>query len=413
MNSDTTVPDAAMTDPGAGGARLAIRWVFPSRDGSITRISPGTTLLGRDSSCAGYLPSASISRKHAEIRWMVGTPPMLRDLDSTNGVFLNGRPVSLAPLKVRDVLRFGDWIGVLTSLSDDVPERWTFEEVIKGFWAGPTLQAALAPGRLAAPSNLSIVLQGETGTGKEGAARAIHVWSKRTGPFVALNCAALPETLAESQLFGHQKGAFTDAVRANPGYLRSAQGGTLFLDEVVDLPLTIQAKLLRALEQREVVPLGQSNPVSIDVRLVVATQVPLRQAVAEERFRPDLLGRLEGLTVTIPPLRQRTEEIPFLFSSLIEQSRGQAAAPRLDPLLVERLCTYNWPLNVREMVQLVHAILALYPDAAVLDHGLLGKLNRVDGGIASAPGATPTPTARKTRASARPLSWPRTRCSPR
>lgn len=390
VEQDTTIPDSFGRDSDSvGGKTLAIRWVFPSRDGSITRVIPGTTSFGRDPSCVGYLPSASISRKHAEIRWMAGTVPMLRDLDSTNGVFLNGRSISHAPLKVRDVLRFGDWIGVVTSLSDDAPEKWTFQEVIKGFWAGPALQSALAPGRLAAPSNLSIILQGETGTGKEGVARAIHAWSKRAGPFVALNCAALPESLAESELFGHQKGAFTDAVRANPGYLRSAHNGTLFLDEVVDLPLPIQAKLLRALEQREVVPLGQSNPVSIDVRLVVATQVPLRQAVAENRFRPDLLGRLEGLTVTIPPLRERAEEIPFLFSNLIEQSRGQAAAPRLDPLLVERLCTYNWPLNVREMVQLVHAILALYPDAAVLDDGLLAKLNRGAGGIAAPPEASP------------------------
>jgi transcriptional regulator with AAA-type ATPase domain len=399
VKQNTTLPDSVRRDSGScGGTTLAIRWVFPSRDGSITRVSPGTTLLGRDSDCGGYLPSASISRRHAEIRWMPGTVPMLRDLDSTNGVFLNGRRVSQAPIRVPDVLRFGDWIGVLTSLSEDVPERWSFQELFKGFWAGPALQSALAPGRLAAPSSLSIILQGATGTGKEGAARAIHAWSKRAGPFVALNCAAIPEGLAESQLFGHQKGAFTDAVRANPGYLRAAQGGTLFLDEVVDLPLSIQAKLLRALEQREVVPLGESKPVSIDVRLVVATQVPLRQAVAENRFRADLLGRLEGLTVKIPPLRERVEEIPFLFSTLIEQSRGQAAASRLDPLLVEHLCTYSWPLNVREMVQLARAIFSLYPEAAVLDRDLLTKLNRAETAIAATPEAPPAPVEEERQA---------------
>ena len=403
MEGDTTVPDAATTGPGATGTTLAIRWVFPSRDGSITRISPGNTLFGRDSSCAGYLPSASISRKHAEIRWLVGTPPMLRDLDSTNGVYLNGRSVGHAPLKVRDVLRFGDWIGVLTSLSEDAPERWTFEEMIKGFWAGPVLQSSLAPGRLAAPSNLSIVLQGETGTGKEGAARAIHAWSTRTGPFVALNCAAIPESLAESQLFGHQKGAFTDAVRPNSGYLRAGRRGNV---------VPRRGRRSAALDPGEA-PSGartgrgdparpSRGPVSIDVRLVVATQVPLRQAVAENRFRSDLLGRLEGLTVKLPPLRERAEEIPFLFSTLIELSRGQAAAPRLDPLLVEHLCTYNWPLNVREMVQLVHAILALYPDAAVLDHGLLAKLNRAESGIVAAPAERrPQP---RTKATVKPLT---------
>ena len=245
------------------------------------------------------------------------------------------------------------------------------------------LQAALAPARLAAPSDLSIIIEGKTGTGKEGAARAIHAWSKRQGPFLALNCAALPETLAESELFGYQKGAFTDAVRPHPGHLRAAHGGTLFLDEIVDLPATIQAKLLRAIEQQEVVPLGQSHPVRIDVRLVAAAQVSLRQAAAEGRFRSDLLARLEGLTITIPTLRERAEEIPFLFSNLVEQSRGRAAAPRLDPLLVERLCTFEWPFNVRELAQLVRGIMALHPDATVLDERMLAELNRSGNGSAT------------------------------
>ncbi len=210
---------------------------------------------------------------------------------------------------------------------------------------------------------------------------------------MALNCAALPETLAESELFGYQKGAFTDAVRASPGHLRAADGGTLFLDEIADLPPVIQAKLLRAIEQREVIPLGQSRPVSIDVRLVAATQVPLRAAAAEGRFRPDLLARLEGLTVVIPTLRERAEEIPFLFWNLVEQSRGAAAAPRLDPLLVERLCTYDWPFNVREMAQIVRGILALHPDAPVLDCRMLAELRRAENGLASPAPLEGTPPA--------------------
>jgi transcriptional regulator with PAS, ATPase and Fis domain len=219
-----------------------------------------------------------------------------------------------------------------------------------------------------APSDLPIIIQGETGTGKEGAARLIHTWSRREGPFLAVNCAALPENLAEGELFGYRKGAFTGAERANLGYFRAAQGGTLFLDEIADLALPIQAKLLRALEQREVVPLGESTPVHIDIRLLAAAQSPLRHAVSEKRFRGDLLARLDGLTVAIPPLRERVEEIPFLFGTLIEESRGQAAAPRLDPLLVERLCTYDWPFNVRELTLLVRKMLALHPEAEVLDH---------------------------------------------
>ena len=242
---------------------------------------------------------------------------------------------------------------------------------MKGYWAGPTLLAALEPARLVAASNLPIVVQAETGSGKEGAARAIAAWSGRTGPFVAVNCAALPEAMAEGELFGYRRGAFSGAERAHAGFLRAAEGGTLLLDEIAELSLPIQAKLLRAVEQREVVPLGESTPVAIDVRFLAAAQSPLPQAVEEKRFRGDLLARLDGLTVRLPALRERVEEIPFLFAKLVEQHCGSAAPPRLDPLLVERLCAHDWPFNVRELALLVRRLLALHPGAAVLDRGML------------------------------------------
>jgi len=216
-----------------------------------------------------------------------------------------------------------------------------------------------------------MIIQGETGAGKEGAARAIHGWSGRSGAFVALNCAALPEALAEAELFGYRKGAFTGAERAAPGYLRAAEGGTLFLDEIAELSLPIQAKLLRAVEQRELCPLGEATPVAVDVRLLAATQSPLGQAVAEKRFRGDLLARLSGLTVVIPPLRHRSEEIPALFRKMVAEGGGLAAAPRLDATFVERLCTHDWPFNVRELTLLARKLLALYPGAAALDHTML------------------------------------------
>ena len=199
----------------------------------------------------------------------------------------------------------------------------------------------LAPAKLVAASDLPMIIQGETGSGKEGAARAIHAWSGRRGAFVALNCAALPEALAEAELFGYRKGAFTGAERASAGYLRAAEGGTLFLDEIAELSLPIQAKLLRAVEQRELCPLGESTPVAIDVRLLAATQSPLGLAVAQKRFRGDLLARLSGLTVVIPPLRHRSEEIPALFGKIVEQFGARVAAPRFDSTLIERLCTHR------------------------------------------------------------------------
>jgi DNA-binding NtrC family response regulator len=360
---------------------LALRWVFPGTDGSITRLETGETQFGRDASCSGYLPSASVSRNHAAIRWTPGSVPMLRDLDSTNGVFVNGRRVRQAPLKPRDVLRIGDFIGVLVALPCDGPTAWAFEEVSPGYWAGPALRAALDPARRVATTDLPIVIEAETGAGKEGAAHAIAAWSGRTGPLVAINCAALPESLAEGELFGYRRGAFSGAERAHPGFLRAAHGGTLLLDEIADLSLAVQAKLLRAIEQREIVPLGESAPVAIDVRVLAAAQSPLRQAVDEKRFRGDLLARLDGLTVRLPPLRERIEEVPHLFARLVERHRGTAAPPRLDPLLVEHLCAHDWPFNVRELVLLVRRLLALHPNAAALDLGML-----------VAPGPAPGPT---------------------
>jgi hypothetical protein len=253
---DTTTPNTVREGVSDGERAIGIRWVFPA-DGSLTRLVPGSTLFGRDPECTFPLPSASVSRRHAEIRWTPGGTPLLLDLNSTNHVFLNGREVKHANLKAGDVLRFGDQVGIVVTVAGEGAEPWSFRELTPGYWGGPALQAALAPARLVAATDLPIIIQGATGSGKEGAARAIHAWSRRSGAFVAINCAALPETLAEAELFGYRKGAFTGADRASPGYLRAAEGGTLFLDEICELSLPIQAKLLRAVEQRELMPLGE------------------------------------------------------------------------------------------------------------------------------------------------------------
>ena len=369
VTQGTTVPSMVGGSPQDAEAALVIRWVGPVSDGPATVLGPGVTVLGRDPECTGCLPSAESSRRHAEIRW-AGCVPMLRDLDSMNGVFLNQRRVTQAPLRARDVLRLGDWVGVLALAPRHDPAAWVFEELIPGYWAGPSLLAALAPARRVAASDLPIVIEGETGAGKEGAARAVHAWSGRAGRFVGLNCAALPETLAEAELFGYRKGAFTGADRTSPGHLRGAHAGTLLLDEIADLPLPVQAKLLRAVEEREVLPLGESGPASVDVRLLAATQGPLRRAVEEKRFRGDLFARLDGFHLAIPPLRERAEEIPFLFRRLIETHGGGARPPRLDPLLIERLCVYEWPFNVRELTLLARRLVALHPSAELLESAM-------------------------------------------
>jgi DNA-binding NtrC family response regulator len=277
----------------------------------------------------------------------------LSDLGSRNGIHVNGRRVPSASLKCGDVVRLGGWIGVVT----DAPG--TFEEIAPGLWGGAVLQEALAPLRRAAPSDLPIVIEGETGTGKEVVARSIHTWSGRAGPFVGVNCAALPEALAEGELFGYRRGAFTGADRASPGFFRSADGGTLLLDEVTDLPLSVQAKLLRVLEERAVQPLGEPRPVPIDVRVLVAGQVSLLEASRQGRFRPDLLARLDGVTVKLPPLRNRRQDVPLHFSRFLTDL-GQGRAPAVEGELVERLCLHDWPFNVRELLLLARRLVVLH-----------------------------------------------------
>jgi transcriptional regulator with PAS, ATPase and Fis domain len=265
---------------------------------------------------------------------------------------------------VGDVLRLGGWVGVIS----DAPEP--VSELSQGLFGGGILRRAIAPLATAAPSDLPIVLEGETGTGKEVVARAIHAWSGRSGPFVAVNCAALPHGLAEAELFGYRRGAFTGADRASPGFFRSADGGTLLLDEISELPLALQAKLLRVLEQREVQPLGEPRPVPIDVRVVVAGQESLLDAVRERRFRADLLARLDGMSVRLPPLRARREDVPALFCQLW-RALGQRAQPALEFAFVERLCVHDWPLNVRELVLLVRRLLVFYAEEPSLRAGHL------------------------------------------
>jgi transcriptional regulator of acetoin/glycerol metabolism len=356
MGSDSTNSAATEASAAPGKADvhdLHLQWLFPRMGEPAVRLADeGDRVIGRDASCAVVLAGHDVSRRHAVLRTRASTCT-LTDLESRNGVRVNGRRVSSAQLKGGDVVRVGGWVGLVS------PAPGTFSEIAPGLFGGASLATAVAPLRQVAPSALPVILQGETGTGKEVAARALHDWSGRSGPLVTVNCAALPETLAEGELFGYRRGAFTGADRASPGLFRTAQGGTLLLDEVADLPLSLQAKLLRVLEQKEVLPLGESQPVAIDVRVVAACQQPLREGVRAGRFRPDLLARLDGLTVHLPALRDRRQDLLPLFSHLLKQL-GQGRAPALESDLAERLCIYDWPFNVRELVFLVRRLLALH-----------------------------------------------------
>ncbi|MCC7535683.1 MAG: sigma 54-interacting transcriptional regulator [Deltaproteobacteria bacterium] len=201
-------------------------------------------------------------------------------------------------------------------------------------------------------SGLSVLVQGESGTGKELVARAIHVHSPRaSGPFVGINCAALPESLLESELFGHVRGAFTGADRDRPGLMVAARGGTLFLDEIGEMPMSMQAKLLRALQEREVRPIGSAAAVPVDFRLVCATNRALREEAEQGRFRRDLYYRVGVVEVTLPPLRERSEDVPAIAARVLERLGRELGktTPRLSPRAMQALMAYAWPGNVREL----------------------------------------------------------------
>lgn len=211
-----------------------------------------------------------------------------------------------------------------------------------------------------APSDATALVKGETGTGKELVARHIHNLSpRRGGPFAAINCGAFSETLVESELFGYERGAFTGAVGAKKGWFETANGGTLFLDEIGDLPLSTQVKLLRVLQEREVIPIGARKPIPIDVRLIAATNVNLVEAVNAGRFREDLYYRIKVVPIEIPPLRERQDDILPLVEHFLEtyKNRLHTSKPQLTPDTVNLLNDYPWPGNIRELENVIHRAL--------------------------------------------------------
>lgn len=208
-----------------------------------------------------------------------------------------------------------------------------------------------------APTDATVLIVGETGTGKEVVARYLHHHSQRRhGPFLAVNCGALTESLAEAELFGHEKGAFTGATQAHPGWFESAQGGTLLLDEIGELNPSLQVKLLRVLQEREITRVGSRKPIKVDVRVIAATHVDLAQAIRERRFREDLFYRLNIAVVPLPPLRQRREDIPLLAQHFLALYARRLARParRLSPDALEALLDYSWPGNIRELENTLH-----------------------------------------------------------
>jgi len=240
-----------------------------------------------------------------------------------------------------------------------VEGRFSFQNLIG---SSPAMKRLYEVLELAAPSNSTVLVSGETGTGKELVARALHYNSaRREGPFATLNCGAIPESLMESELFGHRKGAFTGAQAERKGKFESADGGTLFLDEVGEIPLTLQPKILRVLQSGEVDRIGADRPVKVDVRIVAATNRDLEVMVAERAFRQDLYYRLAVVPVRVPPLRERREDIPLLAQHFLDRMAERTERPslRLPPEVFGLFDRYSWPGNVRELENLIERLVVM------------------------------------------------------
>jgi DNA-binding NtrC family response regulator len=247
-------------------------------------------------------------------------------------------------------------------------EAWRARHAPQFLGRAPRLLEVFEVLRRVAPTDCSVLVSGETGTGKELVARAIHAASGRGGgPFVAINCASVPEQLMESELFGHAKGAYTGAQSARVGRFQAAHQGTLFLDEVGEMPLALQAKLLRALQEKEILPLGENHPVHVDVRVVAATHRDLEAMVEARQFREDLLYRLDVIRVELPPLRSRAGDIELLVQAFVRDAcaRRGANVTLLEPAALEALRAYAWPGNVRQLQNVVERMVLLRGDGAV------------------------------------------------
>ncbi len=316
--------------------------------------------VGRAASCEVRIDDPSLSRVHATVRCVRGEY-FIRDEGSRNGTLHNGVKVDYAvPLVEGDRITLGDVRLRLTYLEDGEPygaaraeaAPTRVDSAVRKVVMTPALRGVYDEAARAAKSLMSVLILGETGVGKEVLAEAIHEGSPRAGKeLLSINCAALTESLLESELFGHERGAFTGAVSAKPGLLEAADGGTVFLDEVGELPMTTQAKLLRVLEERRVLRVGARASKAIDVRFVAATNRNLEDAVAAGTFRKDLYFRLNGITLVLPPLRERPGDVVELAEAFLVEASALAGGPRrvLTDEAKRALVRYEWPGNVREL----------------------------------------------------------------
>jgi transcriptional regulator with PAS, ATPase and Fis domain len=318
---------------------------LPLREPRRIAISTGSLVIGRaaESDAGLALDDKRASRIHAVVKRETNGQLAISDAGSRNGTFVNGDQVRQAGLRDGDIVRIGDSL-LIVRFSAGSLEDSPCSYLIGCSSSAVQLRQMLS--RLAA-TRTSILLLGETGTGKEVAARYLHEHSGRSGPLITVNCGALPESLVESLLFGHTRGAFTGATQQT-GFFRTAQNGSLLFDEIGELPLAVQPKLLRVLEDRMVYPVGATTGQAVDVRLMFATNRKLLEAVSLGNFRADLYARIAEVLIDLPPLRSRREDILML----LRHALPEGAPLPLPASLAEVLLLHNWPFNIREVVKL-------------------------------------------------------------
>ncbi len=319
--------------------------------GRTWEISAGDTRVGKGQDNDVIIVDATVSRNH----FTLAQKPegyLLKDVGSTNGTFLENARVVEAYVHPGMEIRAGEVVLRLQPVNEGVSIPPSGKETFGSLLGSSApMRKIFALLERVAPTDATILLLGETGTGKGAVSRAIHDNSLRAEkPFVTIDCGAISRTLIESELFGHEKGAFTGATHQRRGALEMCKGGTLFIDELDDLPLDVQPKLLRALDEREIIRVGSNKPLKLDLRVVAASKKDLRVEVAEGRFREDLFYRLSIVTIPLPPLRDRMEDLPRLAENFLEEKGSWESLPRS---FRERLVSHHFPGNVRELRNMI------------------------------------------------------------
>ena len=341
-----------------------------------------------------------VSGRHARIagaaRGEDGRDFVLEDLGSRNGTYVQGRRIQRHTLVDGEIVEIGHsffrfFQGTVEDRGALLRQAHTEGPPGPTSSVCPALLQVLAQIDRLAPTNISMVLRGESGTGKEVLAEAIHRASGRGGRFVAHNCAAIPEALLESELFGHRRGAFTGAAADKQGLVEAAAGGTLLLDEIGDMPLPAQAKVLRLVQDRSFYRLGETTPRQADLRFLAATHRDLERMVQQETFRGDLLARLNGITLNLPALRARREDIGLLLAAFLGQ-HSAARPPQVEHEAYRALVLHDWPFNIRELSTTVQTALALAPDGRITTaqlRSVWGDRAEAEASAVAAPEAAP------------------------